>query len=165
MRAHLEVVVYRVIRSKRTDSRRSNKIKERQGAVDPSKDHSCPHYDAKCAPNPLGTPFAPHKIRTRATSRYCARYFVVPILYSDALSDLIHTLQHTFERYAMHQQLTLYNQDNFGNYRVGGGVNETNHPGSNNRNTYSCIYCVEFHTQSHMVQWQKLPRVRIRPRD
>ena len=90
---------------------------------------------------------------------------MVPILYSDALSDLLCTIQGVLERYAMHQQLTLYNQENFGNYRVGGEQRETKHPGSNNRNTYSCIYCVEFHTQALMVAWQKLPRVNLRPRD
>ena len=114
---------------------------------------------------PARRALSPHKIRTHATCRYCARYYVVPILYSDALSTLLSTVQGVFERYAMHQQLTQYSKENFGNYQVGGNQPGTHHPGSNSRNTYSCIYCVEFHTQALMVEWQKLPRVRLRPLD
>ena len=98
-------------------------------------------------------------IHTHAMSRYCSRFFVVPILYSDSLSNLLSTIQGTLERYCMHLQLTMYGQENFGNYHMGGYHQETHHPGSSSRNTYSCIYCVEFHTKELMVEWQKHPRV------
>ena len=79
---------------------------------------------------------------------------IVPIVYPAALAAAMPTMQAAFERYGMMVQLQMYGEKNFGNETINGNhsVGVWKH-GGDEKDTYTCIYLVEFHSQQKMVKW------------